>query len=138
MATLEELNKILSETTDTRKCCICGLPFISKRKNQKTCASRECQKELHRQYVKEYQKGEHYKQMKKYYTARWRLKKKRKAEIKAEIEAAIDNIKNGVTPQRTLSEIVKKYDGNYGEYSRQKTLAKVEPIDTNLIQSDKL
>lgn len=101
----------------TKVCMHCGGEFTPKHNNAKYC-SEECRKAGSRVKQNAW-KTEHADQSKRYQKRYYKKRKKKKEVIQQ------------YKPNR-LDEIAVEYDTNYGAYQREKTLAMIPKINTDI------
>lgn len=131
---LNEIEKILANSTGIRTCEICGLPFRPYHSRQKTCGSPDCRKASHaesaRAKAEERKRDdpEGYREKRRSSSKRSRQKRKRLENR----EAQLKEIAVRWEKQQNLGEKIAEYGDRYGEVSAQKVLATVPKIDVNL------
>lgn len=131
---LEELKKRIAEQDGLCVCPVCGLPFKPYRKNQKTCAEPACQKQYHREYVKEYNRQKRVECpeiVREYNKLQMRKYRQKQREIK-ERDRQLQQMGEHWQRQEDFDKKVTEYGDRYGEIQKQKILESVPKIDLSM------
>lgn len=131
---LEELKDKIAEQDGLRICPVCGLPFKPYRKSQRTCGERVCQKEYHRQYVKEYNRRRRIENpiaVRENNKLAMRKYRRRQRELE-ERDRQLEQMGEHWQKHEEFDNKVKEYGDRYGEVQAQKTLASLPKIDVSM------
>ena len=130
---LNSITKILTEA-GCHVCPICGTPFKPYHSRQKTCATKECKRIYHKQYVQNRVKQLKEKDpeaWRKYHNKankKWRDKQRKLKERDDELK----EVQERWQKQKEFDKKVTEYGHEYGKRSAQKVLENVSKIDVNM------
>lgn len=130
MDKLQTMQTILSETTGSRYCPICGTPFKPYHSRQQTCGSVECKKAYHDQWIKDDKAKDPDKHRKRHTEANRKYRiRKRLAQIDANNS---DLVAEHWEKRQSFDEKIAEYGDHYGEVQAKKILESVPKIKTEL------